>query len=92
MHRRPVFQRMRASITINDMVVSKNRDTPSHHPFLDGMFPYRPFYLGGPHISGNYHMFHDIRASFFDDKMIIDDLHGSVLMKVVVMTDILMII
>ena len=28
--------------------VSWNRATPSHHPFLDGIFPYKPSILGYP--------------------------------------------
>ena len=29
--------------------VSWNRGTPSHHPFLDGVFPYKPTIFGYPH-------------------------------------------
>ena len=40
------------------MVVSINGGTPSHHPFLDGIFPYEPTILGIP-IYGNPHIYND---------------------------------
>ena len=29
---------------------------PNHHPFLDGISPYKPTILGGPTIDGNPHI------------------------------------
>ena len=37
------------------MGVSWNRGTPSHHPFIDGIFPYKPSILDTP-IIGNPHI------------------------------------
>ena len=33
-----------------------NLGTPVHHPFLDGIFHYKPTILGIPHDYGNHHM------------------------------------
>ena len=33
----------------NSLIDNLNRGTPSHHPFLDGIFPYKPSILGYPH-------------------------------------------
>ena len=38
------------SYLISHMEVSWNRGIPSHHPFLDGIFPYKPSYWGIPHL------------------------------------------
>ena len=40
----------------SDMEVSWNRGTPSHHPFLDGIFHYKPSSYGDAPIDGNLHM------------------------------------
>ena len=38
------------------MVISIDGGTPSHHPFLDGIFPYQPTIFGGTPILGNLHI------------------------------------
>ena len=62
MHRKSVFAKFKFPL-VSHMEVSWNRGTPSHHPFLDGIFHEinQPFggtpISGNPHISTIYHVF-----------------------------------